>query len=149
MEGDMNAIRKTKKRAKVKSVKNLRHLAWNLLSKIIRQSNVDHRDIGKCFTCDQEEHWKYLQAGHAIGGRHNAVLFDESIIRTQCATCNFFRRGNYQIFVTKLIEENGMDWWKQKLSDSKVLKTYTRSDYETMIENYRERLEKLDMKVPF
>jgi hypothetical protein len=140
------------KRKRAKTIKSLRTLSWNLLSQIIRRTGNDHADNGICFTCDQVMHWKELQAGHGIGGRHNAVLFDEEIIRKQCPICNVFRRGNYQIFVTKLIKENGMEWWEKKLTDSRKIVTFKRSDYEERIESYRERLAALETHytdVPF
>ena len=80
------------------------------------------------------------QAGHAIGGRHNAVLFDEEIIRVQCCGCNIFKRGNYQVFITKLIEENGFAWWQGKLAASRLTIKYNRADLEAKIESYKQRL---------
>lgn len=80
------------------------------------------------------------QASHAIGGRHNAVLFDEEIIRPCCVGCNVFLRGNYQVFITKLIEENGFAWWQAKLAASKMTIKYSRADLEAKIESYKARL---------
>ena len=84
-----------------------------------------------------------MQAGHAIGGRHNAVLFDEEIIRPQCCGCNIFKRGNYPVFAAKLVREHGIDWWEKKLIEAQQLKMYTRTDLEEMIKSYRERLDRL------
>ena len=54
--------------------------------------------------------------------------------------CNIFRRGNYQVFVAKLIRENGIDWWEKKLVESRQLKTYSREELNEIILNYRIRL---------
>ena len=35
------------------------------------------------------------QAGHAIPGRRNSVLFDDSICRLQCRRCNIFMGGRW------------------------------------------------------
>lgn len=77
-----------------------------------------------------------MQSGHAIGGRSNAVLFDEEIIRVQCVHCNIFMRGQYPVFTAKLIRENGLEWFEKKLDDSrKIIKLY-RKDYEELIESF-------------
>lgn len=41
---------------------------------------------GSCITCNKPFDFKNLQAGHAIGGRNNSVLFDEEIVYGQCLT---------------------------------------------------------------
>jgi hypothetical protein len=71
------------------------------------------------------------------------VLFDDSIVRVQCVSCNVFRRGNYPIFTTKLIKENGMDWWEKKLADACKVVKHTRADLEEMISEYQEKLRAL------
>jgi len=88
-------------------------------------------------------HWKESQAGHAIGGRHGAVLLDISIIKNQCVGCNVFGRGNYPVFTTKLIEEKGMDWWKKKLEQSRQVRKWSRVELEEFIETYKEKLNAL------
>jgi hypothetical protein len=134
---------KTKPKRKHKSLSALKKQAWDLLSKVIR-GEASKNGWCNCYTCG-----KLLllvsdaQAGHAIGGRHNAVLFDEEIIRVQCAACNIFKRGNYQVFITKLIEENGFAWWQRKLIESGMSIKYDRSMLAEKIESYKERLAKL------
>jgi hypothetical protein len=87
--------------------------------------------------------WRDSQAGHAIGGRTNSVLLDESIIRVQCVSCNVFMRGNYPVFTTKLIKENGMDWWEEKLAGARKVVKFTREDLEDLIAAYKAKLEML------
>lgn len=111
-----------------------------MLSQVIRTESVTKDGYCECYTCGVMMEYKQAQAGHAIGGRHNAVLFDEEIIRLQCMACNIFKRGNYQVFITKLIEENGFAWWQAKLAASKLTIKYNRADLELKIESYRERL---------
>jgi len=45
-------------------------------------------------TCDHRYHFKLLQAGHFISGRHNANLFSEEGTHAQCYNCNINLRGN-------------------------------------------------------
>lgn len=93
-----------------------------------------------CYTCGERMVWKESQAGHAIGGRHNAVLFDEEICRPQCVRCNVFMRGNYPVFTAKLIREKGLGWFERKLEESRMVVKLTRSDFEEVIQTYRQKL---------
>ena len=79
-----------------------------------------------------------------MGGRHNAVLFDASICRPQCVRCNVFLRGNYPIFTARLIRENGLSWFEQKLSDARQVVKYTRSDLEDLIEDFKKKIAELE-----
>jgi hypothetical protein len=134
-------LTKTKSKRKAKSLSQLKKQAWDLLSQCIRREYA-HKNNGvcDCYTCPATLAISEAQAGHAIGGRHNAVLFDEEILRIQCCGCNVFKRGNYQIFITKLIEENGFAWWQAKLAASKLTIKYNRADLEARIESYKARL---------
>ena len=121
----------------------LKKRLWRIFSEYIRRRDADVGGTERCFTCGGLDHWKSLQAGHAIGGRHSAVLFDPDICRPQCVRCNIHLRGNYQIFITKLIKENGMEWWEKKLEDSRKVVKYARSDIEELIELYKRKLDGL------
>lgn len=125
------------------ALRNLKGRAWKVFSEYVRRKDADAGGMERCYTCDTLAHWKELQCGHAIGGRHNAVLFDSGLCRPQCLRCNVFMRGNYPIFTTKLIKENGMDWWEGKLSGARQLVKLTRSDIESLIESYKGKLEEL------
>lgn len=126
------------------TLKSLKNKAWKLFSEWIRRRDADVGGTTRCYTCERPLHWKYdAQAGHAIGGRHHAVLFDEEIVRPQCYRCNGPLRGNYPIFTTKLIKENGMDWWEKKLQGARQIVKLSRSDFEALIQTYKQKLEAL------
>lgn len=129
-----------KKKPKPKSLSSLKKKAWTVFSQYIRRSNADGYGICVCYTCGERQQWKEAQAGHAIPGRHNAVLYDEEIVRVQCVACNIFKRGNYPIFTTKLIKAHGMEWWENKLARSRQTVKYTRTDIQEIIDKYTERL---------
>ena len=135
--------KRVKKQKSKPTYKRLRTIAWNLLSKIVRLSYATN-GYSNCYTCQSVLQVSELQAGHAVGGRHNAVLFDESIIRCQCVRCNVFMRGNYPVFSARLVREHGIDWWEKKLEESNKVKIYTRADLENLIESYRQRLRGLE-----
>ena len=131
---------KKKKKPKLKSLPSLKKKAWTLFSQYIRKKAIDTNGNCICYTCGDTLHFKYIQAGHAIPGRHNAVLFDEEIVKVQCVACNIFKRGNYPIFTTKLIKAHGMEWWENKLANSRKTVKYTRFDIQDIIDRYTERL---------
>lgn len=126
------------------TLSGLKKKAWKIVSEFVRRKDADEGGTTVCFTCGAYLHWKYdAQAGHAIPGRHNAVLLDTEIIRPQCYACNCHRRGMHHIFATKLIQEHGMAWWESKLEQARQVVKYTRSDLEDLIESYKKKLEAL------
>ena len=137
---------------KHKTIGALKKTAWDLLSKIVRLTHSDEWGVTECYTCGKPLGWKPdkdrnlegAQAGHAIPGRTGAVLLDEEILRPQCYGCNVSGRGRHHIFATKLIDENGMDWWKRKLEQASQLRKWSRVELEETISNYRERLNQLE-----
>jgi hypothetical protein len=131
------------RRRKAKSLSKLKKEAWKLFSEYVRRKYADAEGYAYCFTSGVRAHWKELQCGHAIGGRHNAVLFDEDICRPQSVRDNVFLRGNYPVFTTKLIKENGMDWWEEKLAGARQVVKFTRADLEDLIAAYKAKLEML------
>lgn len=131
------------KRKKKQSLRTLKAKAWSLFSEYVRRKYADANGYARCYTSGAVMPWKELQCGHAIGGRHGAVLFDEEICRPQSVRDNVFLRGNYPIFTTKLIKENGMAWWESKLEGAKRVVKYTRSDLEDLISEYKQKLESL------
>jgi Bacteriophage Lambda NinG protein len=140
MNRKLSKPRSRKKRAP--TVAKLKKTAWALLSRIVRYQALRPlgSDLIQCYTCGSWARASDLQAGHAIPGRTGSVLFDEEIIRPQCYRCNVALRGNYPVFTTKLIKENGMEWWERKLLLTHCVRKWTRSDLEEKIKAYRERL---------
>jgi hypothetical protein len=129
----------TKKRLK----KITKQKVWEVFSKCIRLKYSDKDGYVICYTCGKKMRWQDSQCGHAVGGRTNAVLFDEEIVRIQCPRCNIFLRGNYTIFTTRLIKEKGMKWWENKLLNSKKVKKYSQSELRELYEHYSKEVEKL------
>lgn len=129
---------------KQKTIADLKKKAWGLLSQVIRREAANSFGHVNCYTCNKLMDWKEAQAGHAIGGRTGAVLLDEEIIRCQCYRCNVPLRGNYPEFTTRLIVENGIDWWQNKLEQSKQIRKWKKSELDEKIESLKARLKELD-----
>lgn len=126
-------------RERAKRLSYYKNKAWDLFSIYVRKSYADSNGMVSCYTCGNVMRWQDSQCGHAIGGRHGAVLFDEDICRPQCVTCNLTKRGNYTLFTTKLINENGINWWNTKIEESKGEIKRGKSEYLELIEQYREK----------
>lgn len=128
------------KKKKQKSLSSLKAKAWKLFSEYVRRKDADESGTVSCYTCGKLMYWKEAHAGHAIPGRHNAVLFDLDIVKPQCPRDNLFMGGMYHVFATKLIKENGMEWWEKKLEGARQIVKYTRADMEALIDSFKAKL---------
>ena len=135
------------KKKKNKSLRALKAKCWRLFSEWIRRKDADEGGTVECFTSGKLMHWKDAHAGHGIPGRHNAVLFDPDIVKPQSPVDNIWKGGQYHIFATKLIKAHGMEWWDQKLIDSRKVVKYTAADLEVLIEELKAKLNDLDKPI--
>ena len=67
---------------------------WKVFSEYIRRRYANDQGMVPCITCGTVKHWKELQAGHFIPGRHNGVLFDVRNCHQQCYQCNVPLKSN-------------------------------------------------------
>jgi len=123
--------------------KRLKDKLWKLVSEYVRRRHADSNGYVQCYTCGVTKHWKEGDAGHAIGGRKNGVLFDLDILRFQCKRCNGPGSGEQYIFGKKLNQEYGEGWFEKKRIEAKKPKEIYDSDYEDMIESIEKMLEEL------
>jgi hypothetical protein len=126
------------------TLRGLKSKAWKTFSEWIRRKDADAGGTVTCYTCGKLMYWKEAHAGHALPGRHNAVLFDPEIVRVQCPVDNIWKGGNYPVFTAKLIRENGLEWFESKLEGARRVVKYTRSDLEDLIASYKSKLEALE-----
>jgi hypothetical protein len=131
------------KKKKTPTLGALKKKAWKLVSEWVRRSHADEGGTVSCVTCGKLMHWKESHAGHAIPGRHGAVLFDTEIIRPQCPIDNVWKGGRYEIFAAKLIREHGLEWYEAKLAGAQQVVKIGRADYEELIRTYKQKLEAL------
>lgn len=108
-------VRRAKKSITLSKAKDK---AWKAFSDYIRLRDclktTKTSDYCICITCNErgDPSWKpynKIQAGHAVGGRSNGILFHEEIVNGQCGYCN--RKppmglggdyGNYAIALIKI-----------------------------------------------
>jgi len=118
-------------------------LAWTVFSRYIRMKAREYGEYTKCYTCGTLKPWKQMQAGHGIGGRSNAVLFDERLVKPQCAGCNLFGGGQYRIFTRKLIDELGLIEYDKMVHESTTLISLKEYQFQEIYEKYKKKLEEL------
>ena len=118
--------------------------AWNAFSRYIRLKNMNPDGTLTCYTCDKVFPFKHMSAGHGIGGRTNAVLFDERIVKPQCSGCNIWGRGKYAIFTRKLIDELGLKGYDKVVADSQKTVQYKAHDYEEIADKYKELIKEYE-----
>ena len=96
---------------------NTSHPTWKAFSKYIRTRDclltTGDPAIGVCVTCGRVYPFGKLQAGHAIEGRGNSILFHEQLVNAQCTRCNIYLNGNYTIYRIKLIQKYGVEQWNK------------------------------------
>lgn len=121
------------------TVQTYKKKAWPFFSKYIRLRDADENGMCKCVTCGVEKHFKDMQAGHGVGGRHNYLLFDEEIVFAQCPACNIFGGGQYEKFAVFLIEKHDLEWYKEKLRYKVV--QFTIPELEEKIQTWKNFIE--------
>jgi hypothetical protein len=93
--------------------------AWDSFSKYIRLrdciATTGTKDEGICVTCGERFPFKELQAGHALAGRNNSILFDEELVNAQCGGCNGYGGGKYGKYSVWFIAKYGLKMWEGKV----------------------------------
>ena len=130
--------------SKKPTVSSLKKKLWKIVSEYIRRKYSDWKGDVKCFTCGRQYHWKQIQAGHFIGGRHNAILYDERNIRPQCYGCNVMKHGDQLNYYRKLVAIHGEKYVKELERLDKTTKQFTVNELIELIDLYTAKLHKLE-----
>ena len=84
------------------SISRAKAEAWKWCSRYIRlRDRIPGTETAACVTCGNVYPIRgtgCIQAGHAFGGRSNAILYDTRAIYVQCCICNRWKRGEYVKF---------------------------------------------------
>ena len=121
--------------------------AWQCFSKYIRLRDAIKTtgDIFycKCITCGEIKPVSEMDAGHAIPGRMNSILFSEELVNAQCRNCNRENNGEKQMYKTIFIDVHGQDKWDYWQSTKREAVFYSDFDFEQIAKEYREKYNKL------
>jgi hypothetical protein len=129
------------------SKKTLKKKAWKAFSRFIRARDADKYGVVVCCTCNARLQYtdQTCQAGHFIGGRGNAVLFQENGVHGQCARCNKWGSGEqflYGLFMKRryhLTDEQ----LAQMRADAKKTVIYKDFDFARIEEEYNNKADAL------
>lgn len=132
---------------KKKTVSSVKKKAWDAFSVYIRLRDcfgtTGCTSFGLCITCGKRNHFKLLQAGHFLPGRHNANLFSERGTHAQCYNCNINLKGNTLEYRRKIIEMYGVRYDEViEKRDNEIVK-YSIAQLEGMIADYKQRAKQL------
>lgn len=122
--------------------------AWRAFSLYIRTRDClktsGFPDQGRCVTCGKFFPITELQAGHAISGRNNSILFDEQLVNAQCRGCNGYGNGRYADYSLWFIKRYGEKKWEEKVTLSHQLAVDL--DFDLIQKKYKKKLDKLMVK---
>lgn len=114
------------------NISKAKKLAWTSFSRYIRTRDclrtTGCTSFGLCITCGKRYHFKLLQAGHFIPGRHNAGLFSEMGVNAQCYNCNINLKGNILEYRRQLIKLYGEGIDEKLEEEARQIKEYGVSD---------------------
>ena len=130
-------------------------MAWNRFSQFIRAKRcietTGYGFVGVCVTCGCKRHISYLDCGHCIAGRGNAILFNERRVDIQCRQCNRVWNGKLKKFQRLLAQryypeandseiQDIIDRWK---AESKKPVKNKDMDYPAIAKKYQEMTKEL------
>ena len=120
---------------------------WVIFSEYIRKRDglrtTGSTEWGLCITCGRRYHFKMLQAGHFISGRHNAGLFSEKGVHAQCYNCNINLKGNTLEYRRQIIKLYGEGADIELENKAKEIKQFTIPELEELIISYKQKIKDL------
>lgn len=117
------------------------------VQKVVNQY-VRTRDSGReCVSCDTILRGKF-DAGHFWNSNnHKNVTFDaDRNIWGQCVRCNRWEHGSLLSYRTKLIERIGIEKFEQLKKDARVIRKFTKSELQDILDEYKVKLKELKLK---
>ena len=130
-----------------KSLTKVKKKFWVFFSIYIRMRDglrtTGSTEWALCITCGKRYHFKLLQAGHFIPGRHSANLFSEKGTHAQCYNCNINLKGNTLEYRRKIIELYGEGADVELEEIAKQVYKYTVPEIEELIETYKAKIKTL------
>ncbi len=138
---------RTKKRRSISSAKAA---CWKVFSRWIRLRDCLRTTgspyYGECITCDATLEFDQLQAGHFIPGRHNANLFSERGVHSQCRACNILRHGMPLEYRRQVIKLYGTGADEELEAEARQIRKFTVQELDDLRQHYENEIVKLEGK---
>lgn len=98
----------------------------------------------RCISCGEIYPFEQMHAGHFVGGRGNAVLFDQEICNAQCAVCNTHLGGNPGGYEQGLLQRGYTDEDLEAMRRKRHQTVkFTRAHLIWMREDYQRRVQQI------
>lgn len=130
------AAAKAFKKVKKESIASWKKKADSVVSRYVRLSAADSQGNAECYTCGKIAPYKTLQCGHFVSRNNSATRYDLANLRPQCAGCNIWGRGRYDVYADKLMEELGVDAFKDLLKRGRSIHSLTIPELKEIIDKY-------------
>jgi len=124
---------------KKKKLSTLKKKADALFSRYIRRK-YEKNGLISCYTCGMRHEFKRIQCGHFVSRTHTSTRWLEENARAQCFACNVWKRGNYDVFSLKLVEENGIEFLRYLQRKKNEVVRMRLRDYEALIKDLEDKL---------
>lgn len=128
-------------KAAFKKVKKDSVSAWKkkcdaIVSTYVRSTNADKHGNATCYTCGKVAPWKTLQCGHFVSRNNSATRYDLDNLRVQCAGCNVWGRGRYDVYADKLMDELGTRKFKALLKKGRSIHQLSVKELQEIAKRY-------------
>ena len=135
--------RAAKREKKRMSISQLTKKLDTVFSLYIRLENANSKGMVKCFTCDNEHHYKAIQNGHFQSRRFMSTRFDPFNCAPQCYACNVGMSGMQYEFGKRIDLKYGQGMADLIVQKSKGVYKFDPEEMLEMIEFFAERVDKL------
>lgn len=135
--------RAAKREKKRMSISQLTKKLDTVFSLYIRLENANNKGMVKCFTCDNEHHYKAIQNGHFQSRRFMSTRFDPFNCAPQCYACNVGMSGMQYEFGKRIDLKYGQGMADLIVQKSKGVYKFDPEEMLEMIEFFAERVDKL------
>ena len=125
---------------KKRTLKSLKRELWKLVSEYVRR-----KEKGICFSCGKKADWKEQHCGHwSHQGRYSELAYDDdSILHTQCPSCNTFKHGNLDNYTLKMIEVYSLEAVQEFHKKSLKVHNWNEIELQLLITYYKNKLSRL------
>jgi hypothetical protein len=129
------------------TLKTYKKTVWVSFAKYIKARDAGKDGMCQCCTCGKFLAWNDAQthAGHFIGGRNNAVLFDEGIVHAQCSGCNKYGGGKPWDYEQFMMNRYGYDYGtlEEIKARRNQVKKYTMDELKALNRHYSSEFERI------
>lgn len=90
----------------------------------------------QCYTCGAVKPVAQIQCGHFVSRNNSATRYYLPNLRPQCAGCNVWGRGRYDVYADKLIDELGVREFRKLLKLGRSIHQLTIKELNEIIAKY-------------